>query len=169
MNKTQNHITKTITSSIEIDGKPALIWENITNVKIEQFSDPWIFRLLGIPKPLSAELLAEGKGGQRIAYFDTGKKFVQEITSWEPLKEYSFNFNPEKGFIVGHFFDISNGVFRVLSGAYFLSDKRGRIELLLQTTYSLDRRIYWLFNLPVSLVMKAFQKYLLTAIKRNSE
>lgn len=44
------HIAKTLSSSIEIKAKPETIWENITNVKIEQFSDPRIFKILDIPK-----------------------------------------------------------------------------------------------------------------------
>lgn len=34
MSKTSTHITKSIDSSIEINGKPEIIWDNITNVKI---------------------------------------------------------------------------------------------------------------------------------------
>jgi hypothetical protein len=66
-----------------------------------------MFRILGIPKPLRADLLIEGEGGKRIAYFDT--------------------------------------------------------------SYSLDTRVYFLLNIHVRLVLKIFQKYLLTSIKKNSE
>lgn len=169
MKASKRHITKTISSSIDINGRPETIWDNITNVRIEQFSDPLTFKLLGIPRALKADLLTEGEGGQRIAYFDTGKRFIQEITTWQPLEEYSFNFNPEKGFKVAYFFDISDGVFRVPNGSYFLTDKGDKIELQLKTTYSLDRRVYLLFNIPVRLILKAFQKYLLSSIKKNSE
>jgi len=113
VSKTSTHITKSIDSSVEINGKPEIIWDNITNVKIEQFSDPFIFKSLDIPKPLRAEVLSEGKGGKRIAYFNTGKRFIQEIIAWKPLQEYSFSFNPEKGFRVGYFFELSEGVFRI--------------------------------------------------------
>ena len=163
------HIIRTLSSSIYINGRAEKVWDNITNVRIEQFSDPLAFKLLGIPRPLKADLLTEGEGGQRIAYFDTGKRFIQEITTWKPLKEYSFNFNPEKGFIAGHFFDISDGVFRVPNGSYYLIQKGDNIQLKLSTTYSLDTRVYFLFNIPVRMILKAFQKYLLTSIKKNSE
>ena len=169
MTTANRYITKTISSSIDINGRPEIIWDNITNVRIEQFSDPITFKLLGIPKPLRADLVSEGKGGQRIAYFNSGKRFIQEITTWEPLKEYSFNFNPEKGFVVGYFFDISDGVFKVPNGSYFLTTIGNITTLQLATTYSLDRRIFFLFNIPVRLILKAFQKYLLTSIKKNSE
>ncbi len=169
MKSSNRHIKRTISYTIAINGYPEVIWDNITNVQIEQFSDPLAFRLLGIPRPLKADLITEGEGGKRIAYFDTGKRFIQEITTWEPLKEYSFNFNPEKCFVVGYFFDISDGIFKVPNGSYFLRNKGDEIELKLATTYSLDRRIYFLFNIPVRVILKAFQKYLLTSIKKNNE
>lgn len=58
---TGNHIIKLIYSDIDINEQPEKIWENITNVKIEQFSDPIIFKLLDIPKPLKAEIISEGR------------------------------------------------------------------------------------------------------------
>ena len=118
--KERSHLHRRVLSTIEIQAPPELVWEHITNVRIEQFSDPWIFRLLGVPKPLSADLLKAGEGGSRIAYFDSGKRFIQEITVWRPFEEYSFDFNPEKGFRVGYFFDLSDGVFQVPNGSYSL-------------------------------------------------
>lgn len=169
MNLKNRHITKSITSSIEIPTHPKLIWENITNVKIEQFSDPKSFKLLGIPKPLKADMLSEGKGGKRVAYFDSGKQFIQEITVWKPLEEYSFNFNPEKGFVVAYFFDIRDGIFRILSGSYLLIHNSDKITLQLSTTYSIDKNFFLFFNLPVRLILNAFQHYLLKSIKKNSQ
>ncbi|MDQ3394092.1 MAG: hypothetical protein M3512_08275 [Bacteroidota bacterium] len=169
MTENGRHITKIICSEIDISGRPETIWDNITNVKIEQFSDPIIFKLLDIPKPMRAELISEGKGGKRIAYFDNGKRFIQEILEWRPFTEYSFSFNPEKGFRVCYVFELSEGVFRIPSGAYYLLTKGQITTLKLTTTYSINSRLYYLFNLPVRLILKAFQRYLLTSIKKNSE
>ena len=165
----RTHIIKSIDSDIEINGPPRIIWDNITNVKIEQFSEPFIFRLLDIPKPLRAEVLSEGTGGSRIAYFNNGKRFIQKISIWKPLKEYSFSFNPEHNFKVCYFFELSEGVFRIPSGEYYLNTNSGSTKLKLKTTYSIDRRFYFLLNLPVRGILKLFQKYLLSSIKKNSE
>ncbi len=113
LSQTDKHITKTIDSKIIINGQAQTIWDNITNVKIEKFSDPCIFKLLDIPKPLRAEIISDGQGGSRIAYFSTGKKFIQKILIWKPLTEYSFSFNPEKGFRVCYFFELSE-LFRII-------------------------------------------------------
>ena len=166
---TGTHIIKSIDSNIEINGQPEKIWDNITDVKIEQFSEPLIFKLLDIPKPLKAEVISEGEGGSRIAYFDTGKRFMQKNLVWKPLKEYSFSFNPEKGFRVCYFFELSEGVFRIPGGAYLLTANSNSTNLKLVTTYSIDKRLYFLFNQPVRLILKLFQRYLLTSIKKNSE
>ncbi|RDC64470.1 hypothetical protein [Adhaeribacter pallidiroseus] len=163
------HIVKTIAASIEINGKPEVIWQNITEVKIEQFSDPLLFRLLDVPKPLSAEIIAEGAGGQRIAYFSTGKKFIQEIIIWKPLEEYSFSFNPEEGFRVGYFFELKTGIFRMLKGAYFLKNQEQSTTLKLTTEYSIDKRYSFLLQAPIKIILKAFQRYLLHSIKKNAE
>ena len=169
MTKNGRHIIKTICSEIDIAGRPETIWDNITNVKIEQFSDPIIFKLLDIPKPMRAEVISEGKGGKRIAYFDSGKRFIQEILEWKPFEEYAFSFNPEKGFRVCYVFELSEGVFRIPSGAYHLLAIGKTTTLKLTTTYSIDSRLFYLFNLPVRLILKAFQRYLLTSIKKNFE
>ncbi|MDI3321299.1 hypothetical protein [Pinibacter soli] len=136
---------------------------------MEQFSDPTIFKLLDIPKPLRADIISEGQGGKRIAYFDSGKKFIQEILVWKPLREYSFSFNPEKGFKVLYFFELSEGVFQIPTGAYYLTTAGQTTTLQLTTTYSINKRFYFLFNIPARMILKVFQRYLLKSIKKNAE
>ena len=73
---------------------------------------------------------------------------MQEILVWKPLTEYSFSFNPEKGFKVMYFFELSEGVFQIPTGAYYLTTTGQTTSLKLKTTYSIDRRLYFLFNIP---------------------
>lgn len=169
MKPADNHIIRAISSSIDINTCAETVWEHITNVKLDQYSHPFFFKVLGIPKPLRADLLVSGKDGQRIAYFNNGKRFIQQITAWKPLQEYAFDFNPEKGFVVGHFLDLSVGVFRIPQGMYLLTPRGSTITLELSTTYSMDRKVYPVFYLPAQLILKAFQRYLLRSIKRNCE
>ncbi len=165
----KTHIYNTISSSIEIYGSVETIWDNITNVKLEQFSDPIIFRLLNIPKPLKSEVVSEGTDGIRIAYFNNGKKFIQKILIWKPLQHYSFSFNPEKGFKVLYFFELAQGVFRIPTGAYFLHRNSNSVTIKLITNYSIEKRLAFFIELPARIILKAFQKYLLGSIKKNSE
>jgi hypothetical protein len=165
----KRHIEKTISSTVQIKSKAESVWENITNVQLEQFSDPWYFKLLNIPKPLKAEVTRNGVGGSRIAFFNNGKKFIQTIDTWEELKEYSFSFNPEKNFVVGFFFDLSDGIFKILTGSYYLRITTNGISLELKTTYSISRNANWILSGPIRIVLYVFQEYLLKSIKKNSE
>ena len=169
MKNASRHINQSIESSILIEAPIEVVWENITDVKIEEFSDPFLFKLLNIPKPLKAEIVAEGKGGKRIAYFSSGKKFNQEILEWELHKRYAFSFNRDKGFKVGYLLDISDGVFQIKTGAYTLEQKNDSVvELKLSTDFSLHRYVYPFFIIPVYIVLRVFQRYLLTSIRKNS-
>lgn len=168
MKPRENHISRILSSQIKIRADRQTIWDKITNVQIAEFSHPTIFRVFDIPKPLKAEIISDGVGGQRIAYFDNKKRFVQEILVWKPLTQYSFSFNPERGFRVAYFFDLSNGVFQIPTGSYYLSEN-GQVTLELQTTYSIHKYLFILFYVPVTIVLKLFQRFLLTSIKKNSE
>lgn len=165
-------VSRSSASSTSVASSAERVWAEITDVDIANYANPRVFRLMGIPHPLRAEVLADGVGGQRIAYFATGKRFVQRITTWEPLREYAFTFNPEKGFRVAFFFDLSDGVIQLVSGAYLLdSDNLDRenntTRIRLSTSYSIDRRAYLLLDPPVRVVLQMFQRYLLRSIKRN--
>ena len=163
------HISKTIASSVDINSSIDNTWDKITNVEIEDFKFPWYFRLMNIPKPIRAKILVEGVGGERVAYFDNGKMFTQEILTWEKLKTYSFTFNSIGTFKAGYFFNIFQGVFKILKGTYYITyqDKRTRIELL--TDYSINKKLIWILDRPAFFILTHFQKYLLNTIKVNSE
>lgn len=155
-------------SSASVRAPIAHVWEQITNVDIHSFPHPRYFRFLGIPNPLRAEVIDSGVGGQRIAYFDTGKRFIQRITVWNPNREYSFTFNPEKGFKVAFFFDLADGVVQIATGYYVLDERGATTTIRLGTQYSIDRRFAFLLGIPVWVVLRGFQGYLLKAIAHNA-
>ena len=161
-------IESRIKSSVYVKATIDVIWRNVTEVDISNFRHPWYLALLDIPKPLSAEVIKGDVGGARIAYFENGKKFSQFITKWEPMRHYGFTFSPDPDFRVCFFFDISSGVFQMISGAYELNEKEQFVELSLTSNYRLRPPWEWL-NIPVRTVLTLFQKYLLSSIASNSE
>ena len=163
------HTVRVIESGVSIAAPATVVWEHITNVQLDQFADPVLFRLLDIPKPLRAEMLTEGAGGSRTAYFANGKKFEQQLLRWEPNTYYSFRFNPEPGFRVGYLFELSDGIFRMLSGAYELREAAGVTRLMLRTEYSVQCNLRWVLLGPITAVLYLFQRYLLHSIQRNAE
>jgi hypothetical protein len=158
----------TLSSSTCVLATPETVWRNITNVRIDSSIPPRLFTLLGIPKPLHAELLEKPPERRRVAYFANGKRFSQEITSWQPLKSYAFTFRADRGFKVAFVLDLSSGPFRLVSGEYHMVHNRNGIELTLTSTYSVGG-LMRAFSIPIAIVMRAFQRYLLSAIKKSCE
>jgi hypothetical protein len=158
----------TLSSSIRVLATPETVWRNITNVRIDSSVPPRLFTLLGIPKPLHAELFEKPPERRRVAYFSNGKRFSQEITSWQPLESYAFTFRADRGFKVAFVLDLSRGPFRLVSGEYHMVHNGSGIELTLTSTYFVGG-LMRLFSIPVAIVMRAFQRYLLSSIKKSCE
>lgn len=159
----------TLVQSIVIASVRERIWHEITQVDIVTAKHPVIFRLFGIPKPLRAEMRAIGEGGERIAFFANGLRFVQRISTWLPGQRYTFSFQPDPGFRVAYCFDLSKGPFRIISGSYELRDHPKGIELFLASHYTLRGVIGNLIALPVWVLMRIYQRYLLHNIRVNCE
>jgi hypothetical protein len=164
----RSRVVRSMVSSASVRAPIANVWEQITDVDIHSFPHPRYFRFLGIPNPLRAEVIDSGVGGQRIAYFDTGKRFIQRITVWKPHREYAFTFNPEQGFKVAFFFDLADGIVQISTGSYVLDEEGASTTIRLGTQYSIDRRFAYLLGLPVWVVLRGFQGYLLKAIAHNA-
>lgn len=159
--------TKYVHNAIVLKAKPSVIWREITNVGVEGFEFPWLFRLLGVPKPLSAEVIKEGVGGYRVAKFSNGAEFHQNILEWEVNKKYRFQFNATKNFRVGHFMNLSHGPFQILTGGYDLLDNKEGILLILSSNYELHGLLGTIMHIPFRWVVYAFQRHLLKGIALN--
>ena len=153
--------TKIIAHTQYIQASSSCVWRHITEVDIASFPHSLWLSVLGIPKPLRAEILQSGVGGSRVAYFGNGKRFSQDITVWEPHKEYCFEFHPDEGFGVGYILDLATGPFQMSSGRYTISVEKEGVLLELQSTYQLLGLFGYILQIPVYLTLCGFQKYLL--------
>jgi hypothetical protein len=158
-----------IESAVFVRASAERLWREVTLVDIASFRHPAYLRALGIPKPLRASVLAERVGGARVAYFSNGLRFAQEITEWTPCRSYGFTFSADRGFRVGWVLDLSAGPFRLRSGRYLLDLRDDGIELTLTTRYCLSGVAGAVLRFPVALVLRLFQKYLLSGIRKNAE
>ncbi len=159
--------TKFVSNSINLNFDPSEIWDEITDVMVAKFKFPFLFKLFGIPKPLSAEVIKKGIGGYRIAVFSNNEQFQQEILEWDVNKAYRFKFNPTQNFKVGHFMNLSNGPFQIQTGGYQLLKTENGIDLILSSNYKLKDYFGSFMHVPFRLVVYAFQRYLLKGIKEN--
>ncbi len=163
----EGYTTKYVHNTIVLDTDSSKIWDEITNVKVANFKFPWFFSLIGIPKPLSAEVIKKGVGGYRVASFSNNAKFHQEILVWELHKKYRFKFNPTNNFKVGHFMKLSNGPFQIETGGYELLKDKDGVKLLLSSNYTLNGFLGKMMHIPFRLVVYLFQRYLLKGIESN--
>jgi hypothetical protein len=155
--------------SVDVAASAESVWREITQVDIASFSHPLYLSLLGIPKPLRAEVLRMGVGGMRIAFFSNGLRFTQEITEWRPCERYAFTFRPDPGFRVAYLLDLSDGPFRMVSGAYRISPGGAGTRLSLSSQYELRGVPGALLRWPIRMILDRFQTYLLRGIRANSE
>ncbi len=159
----------TIEHSVHVNASPEAIWQEITQVDIASFNHPVYLSILGIPKPLRAEVIQTGVGGARIAYFANNRRFCQNITEWIPPERYAFTFKADPGFRVAYFLDLSDGPFQMTAGAYRIWQGETNSNLFLMSEYELRGLLGICMRLPVRLVLHFFQLYLLRGIRANAE
>lgn len=159
----------TIKHSIRIKASPEAVWGHITKVDIASFQHPTYFSLLGIPKPLRAEIIEPGLGGARVAFFSNHHCFSQKITEWQPPERYAFTFQADPGFRVAYVLDLFDGPFRMNAGAYRIVPDQHGVCLSLSSQYELYGLAGVGLYIPVRLVLELFQRYLLRGIKANAE
>ncbi len=78
-----------VTTSIEIDAPPDVVWKNTVGFSELPPPPEWFFNL-GISYPMRAKIDGEGVGAVRRCEFSTGA-FVEPITVWEPGKRLAFD------------------------------------------------------------------------------
>lgn len=159
----------TIEHSLIIKARAATVWREVTQVNLASFRHPAHLALLDIPKPVRAEVTQPGVGGARTAYFSNGLRFSQKIIEWRPPERYAFTFRPDPGFRVGYFLDLCGGPFRMIAGAYHILPTDAGVSLSLSSRYALDGILGYCLRVPVRLVLRWFQMYLLRGIKANAE
>lgn len=159
----------TIEHSIHINASAEVVWQHITEVDIASFRHPLYLSLLGIPKPLRAEVSEPGVGGSRTAFFSNRLRFSQKITDWQPFERYAFTFQPDSGFRVGYLLDLSDGPFRMKAGDYYIAPSQSGVRLSLSSQYELYGLAGACLYVPVRLVLALYQRYLLRGIRANAE
>lgn len=70
-----------VTTTIEIDAPPSVVWKNVVTFSELPSPDSWLFQA-GIAYPMYAEIKGEGVGAIRYCNFSTGP-FVEPIEVWD--------------------------------------------------------------------------------------
>jgi hypothetical protein len=158
-----------IERSFVIGAAAETVWRHVVEVDIASFNHPAYFSVLGIPKPLRAEMVRPGLGEERMAYFSGGRTFSQVITAWVPNERCDFSFEANPGFRVVYVLDLHSGPFQMKSASYRIRPGQEGVWLSLSNEYVLRGLFGLAIYVPVRVVLSLFQRYLLNGIKANAE
>jgi len=165
-----------VARSIVIEAEPARIWPLLRGVPDVQAGEGrWNFSqdLVGVPRPLGAELLGEGIGATRLAHWQRGIDFRERIIEWQPGRRigWTFDFGGSQGW---HFADRhlrpDSAYFRVTTGGYTLEPLGpGRTRVTLDTRYAIRTPVNGYSALWGELFLGDLENNLLAMIKQRAE
>lgn len=166
----------TVETSIDITASRERVWEHITRVRTirEEENHYSLFRLVGFPRPIEAELDTVIIGGIRKAIFDRGLVFTEIVTEMEPLCVLAFDIYTDPESIPptaldehvmagGKYFDVLNGRYRIED----LQD--GAVRLHLSSHFRLSTLFNVYSGMWSKLIMRDIQTNILQIIKSRCE
>ena len=166
--------TRVVTTAIEIDASPDVVWRHVTSFGDIKARPGWLFKT-GLAYPLRARLDGTGVGAVRHCEFTTGA-FVEPITAWDAPRRLAFDviaqplplqeWSPYSRVLAPHldgFFRTSHGEFRLVA----LEGGRTRLEG--RTWYTLDMQpaMYW--TAIADTILHAIHARVLEHVKSEAE
>ncbi len=130
--------------------------------------------MIGFPRPIEAQLSAEGVGGIRNALFEGELVFHETVTKWEENVEIEFDIDVDPLSIPPETLDehvtIGGEYFDTLSGGYVIEPlKDGSCLLHLQSKHRLSTQFTFYSGLWTESIMSQIQGYILKIIKARCE
>lgn len=161
---------------IDINAPAEKIWDNVTRVKeipLEQ-DKGYLSRMLGLPRPIKAELDFEGIGAYREAIFTNGLVFHETVTEYKDNEKMVFNIKAYPHEIPSTTLDehvlIGGEYFDVLNGAYELEKlPNGLNRLHLYSNFKMNTTFNFYAGWWGKWIMKDIQKNILQIQKKRSE
>lgn len=163
-------------NTIDIQATDTIIWSNVTRVRdISAAEDrSGINRLLGMPRPVRAELDTLAVGGYREAIFERGLVFHETVFEYEHLRRMAFSIKADPDEIPPTAMDehvvVGGEYFDVLEGRYELETlDNGRCRLHLSSRFVVSTAFNFYSGWWARWIMSDIQENILQVIKRRSE
>lgn len=168
--------TYTVARSVEIDASREEVWALMRSVPaIAPEEGRWNVTqdLVGVPRPISADLSGEGIGGVRHAEWGAGITFEEHISAWAPGKSIGWDFvfpdSDAWDFTDPHLRPDSEYM-RIQSGGYDLEELvPGRVRLTLHTTYAARTKLNWYGSIWGEIFLGDIQSNILEVIRDRAE
>jgi hypothetical protein len=167
---------ETVSTSMEVNADPKVIWENIKNVKNilpSEFETHFIHQI-GIPKPLNGELDKEGVGAIRSITWEKGIEFREIIKSWNEGNSFTYDIEVNPNSIPPTTLDehvmIGGRYFNVLEGGYNIKSLSSTKSLVTLTcTYRITTNLNFYSKWWADFILSDFNEMILEVVKKRSE
>lgn len=168
--------TYEVKNSIVINAPIDVVWRQLANVSyIAEEEFPMSFsQLIGIPRPLQADMNAQGVGAVRTSKWQKNVVFKEVITDWQPNKQMLYQFDIDPDLIPDNALDkhvkLGGEYFSPLYGGYYLaSTADGQTTLTLKTTVEDNTNFTIYSRLWGEFIFQDFHNSLLKLMKSRAE
>ena len=166
------HPVETVTS-IAINADATAVWAEIGAVDPiaqDEHKLSWIY-LIGVPKPHEATLTFHGVGGVRMAEYQNGLRFEEEILEWEENQRLRFTIEEASGIFLPAPMDMIDGeTFDVLEATYEIEElDDGTVLLHLSSQHTLTTRFNRYGAFWTDQLMRTLQNNILEIMKERAE
>lgn len=166
----------TVITKMEINADHSKVWDNVKNVKNIKPTELKIHfvHLIGVPKPLNAELDKEGIGGIRSITWEKGIKFQEIINTWNNGKGFTYDIKvdsksippttlDEHVMVGGRYFDVIKGGYKIDS----IAPTKSLVTLTCK--YRVTTNLNFYSKLWADFILNDFNETILEIIQKRSE
>lgn len=172
----QHEVEQSVRNTIHINAPADVVFQHLAEVRDIQPEELGFsfMHVIGLPRPLSAEMSGRGLGSVRISKWEKNVWFKEEITSWTQPVQMRYRFIVPRGGVPREALDrhveINGEYFDLVDGGYdLLPTKDGGTDLTLTTRFLNKSHLKLYGNIWGKLVLSDFHKAILGLMKSRSE
>lgn len=167
---------QSVTNTIHIAAPPERVFAqlaDVQNIRPDELGFAFM-HLIGLPKPVAAEMRCDGGGCARTSHWEKNVWFQEVITEWHAPTAMRYRFVIPQGGIPREALDrhveVGGEYFDLVDGAYELKPSSdGGTELSLTTRFNNKSQLKLYGDLWGSMVLKDFHRSILGLMKHRSE
>ncbi len=165
-----------VARSVQIEASPAEVWPLLLGLDSISVSEgKWNITqdVLGVPRPLAAQVVGDGVGARRLASWSSDISFEEHIVSMVPGRELAWRFvfpNDSIQHRIDRHIEPDGRYLKIDTGSYELEElKPGVSELRLRTAYTVRTPVNHYGAVWGELMLGDIQSNILHVIKQRAE
>jgi hypothetical protein len=172
---TPNRVVRTVHSSVIINATPDIVWDEITifsEIPADQ-QRVSLFRLIGLPRPIRAEMDCLEVGCARRGYWEDGLAFDASVVEIEEDRFYRVLLTADTSRVesdTAPLKAIGGSAFNMIDDAYEIETLQdGSVRLHLYSTYSTASHLNFYVTSVLDFVISDIQRYILGWERERAE